>query len=66
MHTSSEKSIDKEMPTFHVLRFIHEKILEITINLIQYQQNIVQVIGGYIQKTLIVEVDIGKLDVSFG
>ena len=47
------------MPAFHVLYLIEQEIIEITINLVENFQDVVQLVGLQIDQPLIVKIGIG-------
>ncbi len=60
VHLGSEQSIDKQRPTFHVLYLIQEDVMEVTINLVEHFQDVVELISLQSCKTLIVKIHIGE------
>ena len=64
MHSLAKHAVHEEMPALDVLYLIKEKIIEVTIYLIQYFQNVVQIFSLDFSQPLIVKVYIGIFHTS--
>ena len=59
VHLFPQQTVHEQMPAFHVLYLIEQEIIEITINLVENFQDVVELVGLQIDQPLIVEIGIG-------
>ena len=50
------------MPAFYVLDFVEQEVIEIAVDLVEYLQYIVKLVGLEIDQTLVVKIGIGIFD----
>ncbi len=60
MQPCTNQTVDKQWPTFHILYFVKEYIVEVTIYLVKNFKNIIQLNALQSYQTLIIKIDIGE------
>ena len=60
VHLSAQKTVYKQIPLRNILNLIYKKIIEITVYLIKYLKNIVEICSGEMNQTLVIKINVSK------